>query len=133
MDSLDLDAIRAYCDAATEGPWIMGRHVAQSKAEMIAYVNKCIETSPLLDAFYIVVKEDGSVDIGHTGNGPTSENNSLFVACARTDLPRCLAAIAALVEAGRTVVNRAGDMIEPLDPAMLEYILGLQAALALVR
>ena len=41
--------------------------------------------------------------------------------------------IKALVVAGGKVVNRAGDMIEPLDPAMLEYILGLQTALALVR
>jgi len=107
----ELDRAKELEAAATPGPWVMGRHQALSKDEMIAYVINCIEVSPVQDQFYLIGKDDWSVDIAHTGNGATSANNAAFISKARTLVP----ALVAEVERLRRALAESLVMIDKLS------------------
>lgn len=77
---LDLDAIRARLDAATEGPW---------RVDEIARV--WADRDPAgWDAFHIAACHDAVGRAGHD-----DEANAEFIAHARTDVERLLAALEA--------------------------------------
>ena len=71
-DALDLDAIQARADAATEGPWISVRH------DLTLYVEA-------------ESRELNPINVGYVGNRP--EPDAEFIAAARTDVPTLLALV----------------------------------------
>ena len=71
----------------TPGPWVatrlqFDRPEPTEKARAIGYVTDCIEGGG--DEFFAVLceKPDGTADVCHTGNGPTSEANARLIAAA---------------------------------------------------
>ena len=102
-----LDAVQARIDAATEGPWSWASHITADGDEWAVF-----------DA------EDHALASNHDGWSPDAE----FIAQARTDLPRLLAAVraveAVLDDAENTATrnlsrNFAG---KPFTPALADEI-----------
>jgi hypothetical protein len=96
-DSIDLAAIKARADAATEGPWEFGTaphpDSNETKAEYVA--NASCGDGPLWVAWAPNLTDDGYAYLvtGITGDGPTSEANATFIAHAREDVPKLVAEV----------------------------------------
>ena len=84
-----LNKIKALYEAATEGPWepavVAGTETEEGK---VAYVMRCIKNAGGVDFWFVSPVGPATVDVCHTGNGPTSRENAGFVAHSRTDVPR---------------------------------------------
>ena len=97
---LDLDAIRAYCETATEAPWNVRQYPGHAKYPR----RQCSIFVPAPNG--LTVK---ALVIAADAHAPNDHLEALwiqarfedmeFISCARTDLPRCLAVIDALREA----------------------------------
>jgi hypothetical protein len=112
--SLDLEAIKALCGAATEGPW---------------------EVRKICGERYVFSAPDGlarflNVESGALGFTVQSETDCAFVAAARTALP----ALIAELSAARAVVEAAKEYKQAhsfiMHPQINEFRADLFAALA---
>lgn len=121
-DELDLDAIEARAEAATDGPWNFAyapnpEAGDETKAEYLA--NTCDPNSPEpLWVCWTPDPEGGSDDYvipALTGDGPTSRSNVEFIAHARDDVPALVDAVRTLTaenERLRGKVERVEALIE---------------------
>ena len=91
-----LDAVQARIDAATEGPWSWASHITADGDEWAVF-----------DA------EDHALASNHDGWSPDAE----FIAQARTDLPRLLAAV------------RAVEAVQGAEPTNDQWNMGYNDAL----
>ena len=118
--------IRAYCEAATEGPW-------QRDGGYADYV-LIMNTSPRPEDYENYV-EIASIDLEEHGANPTPEQeaNIAFLINARTDLPRLLADAVALREAADWVMHLAHGIAKnggpPTDKEWTEAQDALMAAI----
>ena len=94
MSELDLDAIRARCDAATRGPWTY---------DEAGYVD-------------VGLPRSRSIAIGIEIDA-TAKSDGDFIAHARTDIPALLAHIEELAERALTAEERLEQMTRERDEA----------------
>ena len=79
----DIARIKAYCEKATEGPWIAG------PCDPEAFIEFAVVESEIYDAVEIYAPRDRYDD--------TPADISAFIAQSREDLPACVAWIEAVV------------------------------------
>lgn len=101
MTDLDLDAIEARANAATDGPWLGYDERSDLREE-----------NPDVTPMWVVaqMEPDGVNwvrDIADIGGGEQDEADAEFIAHARTDLP---ALVAALREARAALLDPDGDL-----------------------
>ena len=94
MSELDLDAIRARCDAATRGPW---------KYDEAGYVD-------------VGLPRSRSIAVG-VEIGATAKSDGGFIAHARADVPALLAHIEELAERTLTAEERLEQRTRERDEA----------------
>ena len=83
-----LDAMQARCDAATEGPWVAdGGEISQSWKRPEPW-------KPIVSTAVACM----SYCYGGSAAGVEEEADAEFIAAARTDLPRLIAAVRAVLE-----------------------------------
>lgn len=96
--SLDLDAIKARAEAATEGPW---RHVETAYGESV-------EVPDGEEGAQLFIESHG---ITYAWNGANAE----FIAHAREDVPALVAALEAVLAIHHEGVAYADDVDEAID------------------
>ena len=83
-----LDAMQARCDAATEGPWVAdGGEISQSWKRPEPW-------KPIVSTAVACM----SYCYGGSAAGVEEEADAEFIAAARTDLPRLIAAVRAVLD-----------------------------------
>lgn len=97
MTAADLLApIRERADKATKGPWTDGRGSTSDGTEFVttyeqkaAFLALCLND----DEAPLWLVDNTEVIPAATGGGPNAQANAEFIAAARTDIPRLLAAL----------------------------------------
>lgn len=86
MSALDLDPIKARCDAATEGPW-----------KRVGFGTLCYVATPLIDKDMMICTPRLSAVLGdvlpHETLPEQKTEDSNFIAHARTDIPALVAEV----------------------------------------
>lgn len=114
--TIDLDAIKARAEAATEGPWMYGQP-ADDCEETCAEWMANTATDPdgpatgLWTAWTTCTSCTGVLITSITGDGPTSRENAEFIAHAREDVPMLVAEVERL----RAERDRARELAARLE------------------
>lgn len=94
-----LDAIQARADAATEGPWGLGQGFnadgitpALDKADKTEFMALSLNSNSA--SLFLV--QSSAVIPAVTGDGPKAKANAVFIAHAREDAPKLVAALRAV-------------------------------------
>ncbi len=85
----DLERLSA---AATKGPWYPQTFDYPTREEQAAKLRKRLDFSESLSSTFIR-KDEPNVDVGTTGNGPTSEANAALIAALRNNADLLIAAL----------------------------------------
>lgn len=101
-------ASRARCEAATKGPWVAQkpRYNKQGRSYRAPVTSKTVPQCAVCTTF----QSESRWDYKHFASGVVPiPANGLFIAHARTDLPRALEALEVMRDALETIVGETGD------------------------
>jgi hypothetical protein len=91
---VNLQDLKKIESLAKPAPWEGNLRLTSEPLDRVGvYVQDCVNASPGKDFLFVSAAHDdgGRVDVCHTGNGPTSQANSILIATARNLLPELLA------------------------------------------
>lgn len=98
---MSLEDIKARAEAISGGPWMParaatpdGQYLTKSTTEKAEFLYLSLND----DESDLWLVDDGEVIPAVTGDGPNAKANADFIAHARTDIPKLLAAIEAALE-----------------------------------